>query len=52
LNNAGFNRVTEACKVVSDPAQYNRAVSTSPHAGSSEKSSKQIAVNIGAPNCP
>jgi membrane peptidoglycan carboxypeptidase len=52
LNNAGFMTVSQGCQVVSDPAQFGRAVSTTPHAGAAEKTNKPIVVNIGANTCP
>ena len=51
LNNAGFNNVSQGCKVVSNPAQVGKAVGTSPHTGSQKKASSPITVQIGQLSC-
>jgi membrane peptidoglycan carboxypeptidase len=54
LNDAGFTNIssTPGCRVAPTPGQINKALSTSPIAGSQHKASYPITINIGRAVCP
>jgi len=51
LNDAGYNKVSEACAPVTDPTLVDRVVSSDPSPGSQYSRNKRVTLGVGALTC-
>jgi membrane peptidoglycan carboxypeptidase len=52
LNSAGFNNVSQGCKVTADPTKVNFVIGTSPPKGKAAKADTAITVLVAQMTCP